>query len=126
MQTQLFFGVLGGTGGLTSRLNARPGDRVPVALDQTEALPTGIAVPETPSAIAPFGRVALEAGSQGCNEVNAAGIKDVALALVHKVCEPSHREAEPFARAVATAVRQRHWQVGNMPSPRACHVTMWP
>ena len=50
-----------------------------------------------------------------CHGINAAGTKDVAPPLVHKIYEPSHHGDEAFQRAVANGVNGHHWPFGDMP-----------
>ena len=50
-----------------------------------------------------------------CHGLNAAGTKDVAPPLVHKIYEPSHHGDEAFQRAAANGVNGHHWPFGDMP-----------
>lgn len=64
---------------------------------------------------AAIGQRIFESACASCHGLNAAGTKDVAPPLVHKIYEPSHHGDEAFQRAVANGVNGHHWPFGDMP-----------
>ena len=106
-----------GTSDLTSWLSPPPSASdqapiVPVAPDQPAALLVSIAVPESRSSIALFGKATFEAK---CPAIIVAGQEDVATPPPHKNHEPSRHGAKAFPRAVALGGRQQCSPFGHVP-----------
>lgn len=120
MRTVPSLHVLMGTSDLTSWLSPPPSASdqapiVPVAPDQPAALLVSIAVPESRSSIALFGKAAFEAKCPASIGVNGAGREDVATPPLHKNHEPSRHGAKAFPRAVALGGRQQCSPFGHVP-----------
>ena len=74
-----------------------------------------VIVPETLSDTSRLGKQAFDVKCASCHGENAAGQKDIAPPLIHKIYEPNHHGDEAFQRAAAEGVRAHHWPFGNMP-----------
>ena len=111
---QLLF-ILLGVGGLAYWFTMGSDSQVAQAPEERATAIVEIAVPESLSANAQFGKTSFEAKCSVCHGINAVGQADLAPPLVHKIYESSHHADESFQRAVSLGVRQHHWPFGNMP-----------
>lgn len=73
-----------------------------------------VEIPEL-SIAAQSGKQVFDKNCAFCHGNNAAGQKDKAPPLIHRIYEPNHHGDMAFVRAAKNGVRAHHWSFGNMP-----------